>query len=161
MLILSATFIRCHTTSQELAGEGLVRLLVSSGRSDVAMALCSETTASCPSSAWPWRLLADLQLRAAAAAGAGAGGGSGGGQQQLQQDAVASYQHAVRAEPGSAALWEGLAAAYQALGRHTAALKVVVGAHCPPYCPCAVTRTASVTHTAIPSCIILPTPLAQ
>ena len=36
---------------------------------------------------------------------------------------VTSFQRAVRAEPGSACLWEGLGAAYQALGRQTAALK--------------------------------------
>jgi hypothetical protein len=33
-------------------------------------------------------------------------------------------QRALRLEPGDGELWEGLAAAYQALGRHTASLKV-------------------------------------
>ncbi|KAI8473996.1 MAG: hypothetical protein J3K34DRAFT_518511 [Monoraphidium minutum] len=37
--------------------------------------------------------------------------------------AVASFQDAMRAEPADAALWEGLGAAYQALGRHSSALK--------------------------------------
>lgn len=75
---------------QESAGEGLVRLLSTSGQPDVAMALCSETLQAHPQCTWPWRLLADLQLRAAG----------------LEQEAVVSYQRAVRAQPESAALWE-------------------------------------------------------
>jgi superkiller protein 3 len=38
-------------------------------------------------------------------------------------DAIAAFQAALRAAPGDAAAWEGLAAAYQPLGRLTAALK--------------------------------------
>jgi hypothetical protein len=37
---------------------------------------------------------------------------------------VQGYLKAVRLDPSSAPLWEGLGAAYQTLGRHTAALKV-------------------------------------
>ncbi|KAF6252995.1 hypothetical protein COO60DRAFT_1704042 [Scenedesmus sp. NREL 46B-D3] len=39
------------------------------------------------------------------------------------EQAVASFQGAIRSTPKSAELWEGLAASYQALGRHASALK--------------------------------------
>ncbi|GAX80151.1 hypothetical protein CEUSTIGMA_g7589.t1 [Chlamydomonas eustigma] len=107
--------------SQVIAGEGLVRLLTASGQTDTAMTLCTETLTSYPNLTWPWKLLSDLQLRSG----------------RYIQEAVQSYQKAVRFEPASAALWEGLAAAYQGLGRDTAALKAFTRAleldHCRLY----------------------------
>ncbi|EFJ47709.1 hypothetical protein VOLCADRAFT_91745 [Volvox carteri f. nagariensis] len=67
---------------------------------------------------------------AAAAAGSGGAGWALRSLARLQRDggsneaAVANYQAAIRLEPADSELWEGLAAAYQALDRHTAALKV-------------------------------------
>ncbi|KAG1666570.1 hypothetical protein FOA52_000537 [Chlamydomonas sp. UWO 241] len=104
--------IKCYQRSlaldptQPAAGEGLVALLVASGRADVALDLCRETAEASTLAQWPWRCMGGLMLRAGDAAGA-----------------VGAYQRALRALPDNAALWEGLAAAYEVLGRHTAAIK--------------------------------------
>ncbi|KIY91513.1 Tetratricopeptide repeat protein 37, partial [Monoraphidium neglectum] len=77
------------------------------GDAELARAVCEEALAAQPQGAlWARARLARLQLDARECAAA-----------------AASYQAAIRAAPADAALWEGLGAAYQALGRHSSALK--------------------------------------
>jgi superkiller protein 3 len=72
-----------------------------------APALAMSCTGSGGSTGWALRTRPWLRLRMGDAEGA-----------------VQGYLRAVRLDPSSAPLWEGLGAAYQTLGRHTAALKV-------------------------------------
>lgn len=113
---------------QASAGEALVSLLCSQGHHTTATALCQEilltaesTTApsanhhhshshSAPSPkdvSWARRRLPALLLQQGDAAGA-----------------VSAAQVALREDASDAGTWAGLGAAYQALGRHIAALKV-------------------------------------
>ncbi|GBF94747.1 hypothetical protein Rsub_07630 [Raphidocelis subcapitata] len=73
----------------------------------LARRVCEDALAREPLRAgWARARLARLQLEARECAAAAAG-----------------FQAAIRAAPRDAALWEGLGAAYQALGRHSSALK--------------------------------------
>lgn len=80
---------------------------MAAGSPDTAAALAAEIAAREPAAAWATRRLAFDLLAAADAAAA-----------------VPAFQNVLRADAADAAAWEGLAAAYQALGRFTAALKV-------------------------------------
>ncbi|KAG2492147.1 hypothetical protein HYH03_009638 [Edaphochlamys debaryana] len=138
------------------AGDALVAMLCSCGRTQVALALAQEmharaaatptpaaaaaaaaaaASAPPPYLTYPGLLPAPAAAAAAVpAAGGDAAAGAGAGWAarslaRLQRDAgshdeaVTSYQAAIRLSPEDPELWEGLAASYQGLGRHTAALK--------------------------------------
>jgi Flp pilus assembly protein TadD len=89
------------------SGNGLVRLQRSAGASDRAIALCKEVAGREPRALWAHRSLGFLLL----------GNGQG-------DAAVTAFQVALRGDASNARTWEGLGAAYQTLGRLTAALKV-------------------------------------
>ena len=79
-----------------------------------------ETTIREPTAQWAWRRLAVLQLCSGAADASLPTFQRAIRGQSLLPDKGAS----VAATNATAALWEGMASAYQQLGRHTAALKV-------------------------------------
>jgi len=101
-----ATASRQHGALAPPAGEGLCALLASAGDAAAAAAACQAATRADEGAVWAWRRLAFLRL---------AGGDA--------EAAVPCFHTALRAQPGHARTWEGLGAAYQALGRLTAALK--------------------------------------
>ncbi|WIA10335.1 hypothetical protein OEZ85_010527 [Tetradesmus obliquus] len=93
----------------EGAGNALCDLLQASRGAQAASLeakLLEEMLLRAPDAQWARSRLARLQLQTG----------------QYEQ-AVASFQSAIRSSPKSAELWEGLAASYQALGRHASALK--------------------------------------
>lgn len=90
-----------------VAGDALCELLSASGAASTAAALAVEITARAPAALWAWRRRAFDELGRGAAAAA-----------------AASFQAVLRGRPGDAGCWEGLGAAYEALGRLTAGLKV-------------------------------------
>ncbi|WIA30388.1 hypothetical protein OEZ86_000474 [Tetradesmus obliquus] len=93
----------------EGAGNALCDLLQASRGAQAASLeakLLEEMLLRAPDAQWAHSRLARLQLQTG----------------QYEQ-AVASFQSAIRSSPKSAELWEGLAASYQALGRHASALK--------------------------------------
>jgi tetratricopeptide (TPR) repeat protein len=114
------------------AGNALCDLLSARAAAAAAAAAAADPSSSAAASAaaaadsqlaLEGQLLEELLVRAPDAQWARAR--LAGLQLQLRQyePAVSSYQAAIRSSPKSAELWEGLAAAYQALGRHASALK--------------------------------------
>eukprot|EP00884_Botryococcus_braunii_P003753 jgi/Botrbrau1/13379/Bobra.0194s0011.1 len=91
---------------QELAGNGLIRLLREGGAPDRAIALCREVTSREAGALWAHAGLGFMLL----ASGEG-------------EAAIPCFQSALRGDPFKARIWEGLGAAYQSQGRITAALK--------------------------------------
>lgn len=98
--------MQCHKLNG-LAGESLCTLLHAADEVDKERALCQEITTRAPQALWAWRRLGFLQLNSGDA-----------------EAAIASLQVALRGDPSHGASWQCLAAAYQNLGRLTAALKV-------------------------------------
>ncbi|GIM10969.1 hypothetical protein Vretimale_14543, partial [Volvox reticuliferus] len=126
--------------SQAPAGEALVAALCAAGRPETAVQLCEEMRARAATAAATnpaaTSSLGPPSLPYLVYPGLLPAGGAAGNVDwalrslaRLQRDggsyeaAVANYQAAIRLEPADSELWEGLAASYQALGRHTAALK--------------------------------------
>lgn len=107
----SANVCVCHrlvwlSHAQASAGDGLCRLLAATSSSALETRLCEEILDRAPDAHWAKARLAYIQLA-----------------QQKYTEAVASFQAAIRGLPDDAGLWEGMGAAYRALGRHNSALK--------------------------------------
>ncbi len=90
-----------------LTGEGLCAMLVQTSNVSAATAACQAIAQAHSGAVWAWRRLGFLRLASGEF-----------------EAAITAFQMALRAGPGHARTWEGLGAAYQALGRLTAALKV-------------------------------------
>lgn len=78
-----------------------------------ALAACSAATQANPAAVWAWRRMGFLRLAI-----------------EQPEPAITAFQTALRGGPRHARTWEGLGAAYQALGRLTAALKVCARQAC-------------------------------
>lgn len=80
---------------------------MSADRKDAAIKLCREVATRAPQTAiWAWKRLGMLLI-----------------EEKQPAEAIAALQAGLRAAPGDASAWEALGAAYQPLGRLTAALK--------------------------------------
>ena len=77
------------------------------GDTAAALTACSAATQANPAAVWAWRRLGFLRLATGE-----------------PEPAITAFQTALRGGPRHVRTWEGLGAAYQALGRLTAALKV-------------------------------------
>ena len=104
--------------SQSQAGEGLSRLLVASGEIDKAIAILKSLDALSNPPQWILRCLGYLELKSAISSH-----GDLSKREAAAAASISTFQRALRSEPSSSDLWEGLAEAYRLRGRQTAALK--------------------------------------
>lgn len=106
-------------------------MLLQSGDTAAALAACSAATQASPAAVWAWRRLGFLRLATGE-----------------PEPAITAFQTALRGRPRHARTWEGLGAAYQALGRLTAALKVRALQPCQSRQQLAARRCARPAHIA-------------
>jgi superkiller protein 3 len=122
------------------AGDGLCAYLMNSGRQDAAVALCRQVASRAQHAVWAWRrlgmflsfqflssfFLVDLSIQYFSSFVSSflfINAGLLLLKQKQPAEAILALQAALRAKPSDATSWEALGAAYQSLGRLTAALK--------------------------------------